>query len=249
MDLLISSATHRMGSTMVQRIFNTRDKNLIWGENGGCLSNFVSIYKNTVRFSEHSHKERQNYFGDRENSNTWIANMTPDVGIVNNYILKSIQEYHKMYHSSTHDFVGYKEVRYGKNELELFRYAFPKCNVILLVRNPLHTYNSIITLTDQWYNGVSGFMEVWQNRINEYVEIDAMCKNFHLVKYEDIVSRNPSVIEKLCDIGKLDIEEVNKVLNCKIGSAGGKGLSEFIVCDSDKDFILSSLGRCNLLGY
>ena len=44
LNLIILSANHRAGSTLLQRICNARKGTLIWGEHGGSLSYFREIY-------------------------------------------------------------------------------------------------------------------------------------------------------------------------------------------------------------
>ena len=36
-----------------------------------------------------------------------------------------------------HDILGFKEVQYGRDELELLRKCYPKAQFLLLLRNPL----------------------------------------------------------------------------------------------------------------
>lgn len=142
MDIIISSNTHRTGSTLIQRIFNAREETLIWGEHGGALSSFIDIYNKLTHFSRFSETERQNYFGNNEDPNQWIASMTPEMDYVEQSIVNSVRVFldslYKQYRD-THDTIGFKEVRYGKQELELFKRCYPEAKIVLLVRHPLDT--------------------------------------------------------------------------------------------------------------
>src|SRR5699024_4892060 len=140
MDIMLSSATHRSGSTLLQRIFNARKKTLIWGENGGCLTLFSSIHHNALYYANHSRQERANYFNNGEDPNHWIATMTPPKENVTESLIHSVKAFHEQLYEEgyrdTHDLIGYKEVRYGEPELNLFRMCYPKSAIVLLIRHP-----------------------------------------------------------------------------------------------------------------
>ena len=243
MDILISSATHRMGSTLLQRIFNIRKNTLIWGENGGALKGFINIKNMTSRFSRCSEQERNNYFNNNENPNTWIANMTPSQKYVDDAIIKSTQLFFNTLYSEykvNHDMIGFKEVRFGINELEFFNLVYPNSNIILLVRHPVNTYNSVLGMNSKWYkNDVNNFMNVWNTRLGEYILLSKKFNNMHLVKYEDITQRDKDTLNIISSIGKLNISDIDQVINHKIGSSS-RNNKEFIT-SQQKQIILKSM--------
>ncbi|MGO4373462.1 hypothetical protein AB4Z21_22395 [Paenibacillus sp. MCAF20] len=67
MNVILSAATHRSGSTLVQRILNARPQTLIWGEHLGVLSQFHAIYRKVQTLSEKGKSSRQAYFQSGEN--------------------------------------------------------------------------------------------------------------------------------------------------------------------------------------
>jgi hypothetical protein len=181
---MISSATHRMGSTLTQRIFNARPKTLIWGENGGALTNFLDIYKNIILWSNYATTsgERDNYFNSNENPNTWIANIIPELDYSEKVVFGSVRSfYNNLYNSDKHDFIGFKEVRYGKDEIELFKKCYPNAMVILLIRNPIDTYRSLINVNRDWYQTVENYMSIWNKRIEEYIKLSETYKDMYLL--------------------------------------------------------------------
>ena len=81
LNLIILSANHRAGSTLLQRICNARKGTLIWGEHGGALRYFSEIYASAGYFAVAGAQERDDYFRQDENPNLWIASMSPGVGV------------------------------------------------------------------------------------------------------------------------------------------------------------------------
>lgn len=224
MDLLISAATHRSGSTLLQRIFNARRKTLIWGENGGCLTQFYTMYENARYYSRKSKQTRNEYFKRKEDPNRWIAMMTPPQKDVNQAIMQSIRQFHERLYAgevqATHDMIGYKEVRYGKNELELLRLCYPDCTVILLVRNPVDVWKSVSPKAKvERYGTPSQFAALWNQRVRDYVQLSKKDANMHLVRYEDIVNKDPTTLTLMKRIGHLRDQQIDRVLTHKISSS------------------------------
>ncbi|WP_216828242.1 sulfotransferase [Alkalihalobacterium elongatum] len=225
MDLIISSATHRSGSTMLQRIFNSRKQTMIWGEHLGCLKEFCIIYNKVKTFSINSRRERRNYFGSNENPNHWIARITPEQHLVKESIIESAKVFlNTLYTSKDHDVIGFKEVRYGKEEITLLRECFPNCNIILLVRNPIDSWRSLSNT--RWNEStIHEYITKWNNHVSFYLEFSKRDDKAFLIKYEDIVSRDKDTMDLIIKLGKLDMSIVNRVLNRKIGSSETAQLS------------------------
>lgn len=224
LDLLISSATHRSGSTLVQRIFNAREKSLIWGENGGYLINFCSIYNKALHYSETFKDVRESYFNDGQDPNQWIACMTPNPEVLKNSIVRSVKALdHSLYveeKKDAFDIIGYKEVRYGKEELKLFRECYPECPVILLVRHPIPVWKSVSPRAKkERYGSVEGFCELWSGRVHDFVELSGSDPNMHLIRYEDVISKKKKTLNLIKTIGQLNDKEIEKVLTVKVSSS------------------------------
>jgi hypothetical protein len=248
MDLLISAVTHRSGSTLLQRIFNARKENLIWGEQGGALSHFVSLRNSVLNYSENMAFERENYFNNNEDPNTWIACMTPSKKYLESAIKEMVDCFFKKYYDEFrvgHDFIGFKEVRYGVEELKLFRSCFPAATIILLVRNPIDTWKSAIG-TD-WYmreeGGLEPFVKKWVNHSESYINYSQNDSRTYLIRYEDIFS-NLETRNTIKTIGNIDDHEIDAVLKKKLYS------SSTTISDSDTHYILLHCRRVvEKLGY
>jgi len=227
MDLLISSATHRSGSTLVQRIFNARKKTLVWGENGGCLTEFCQIYNNALHYSEAFKEERETYFNEGLDPNLWIACMTPPKEILKETIIQTVKDFHyKLYekeYEKDFDMIGYKEVRYGMEELRLFRECYPDCPVILLIRHPVDVWKSVSRRArNERYGSVEDFSQLWKRRVTEYIKLDEKDPHMHLIRYEDVADKKVETLSLLKSLGKLGEQEIDHVLEVVISSSRKK---------------------------
>lgn len=218
MDIILSAVTHRTGSTLVQRIFNARKETLIWGEHGGVVTEFLRIGALAEHFSIHGKEEREAYFNSGENPNTWIANMTPEVQRIHDGVVHALRAFMEtMYadHRDTHDCLGFKEVRYGKPELELLKRCYPDAIVVLLVRHPVHIWKSE---TSYWSGNASLFGSIWNERAMEYAELHDPNRGIHLVRYEDIVSRDEETLRLLSELARIPVETIGRVLEVNLNS-------------------------------
>ncbi len=219
MDLLISAATHRSGSTLVQRIFNRRKETLIWGEQYGILTQFQRMHQLLKEYSTNHRQQRENYFRDGENPNHWIACMVPELDYVDHAVEESVKTlFATLYaqHKEGHDIIGFKEVRYGKEELTLFRICYPETPILLLVRNPLDVWKSM--LGAGLGNNVVPFAKKWQTNASYYLDLAKQDPAVYLVRYEDIVLKQPDATLTIAKLGKLSEEEIDSVIAKKIWS-------------------------------
>lgn len=219
MDIIISSATHRSGSTLLQRLFNARKETLIWGEQDGLLTNFFNMHRNLKHYSVNLHQQRVNYFNNGEDPNQWIACMNPEIEFVDQAIINSIKVlFDSLYEQNrgAHDIIGFKEVRYGENELSLFRKCYPDAQIVLLVRNPIDVWRSM--LGAGLGNNVANFSKKWNKHASYYLELPQKDHNSHLIIYEKLVNKDPETLETIAKLGKLSNDEINHVLSNKIWS-------------------------------
>lgn len=240
MDLIISAATQRTGSTMVQRIFNRRKETLIWGEHGGVLSDFKHIYDSARHFSEASAEERQNYFNNNEDANQWIANMSPEMAYVDKAVEAAVRSFFdKLYeqYRDSHDMIGFKEVRYGE-ELSLFKRCYPDCRIVLVVRNPVDIWDSmhrsvktrlmaaLKKQTNPW-DTLHQLILRWNHNVSYHLQEIENNSNAHLFKYEDIVQKDEKTLKKLSELAKLTRKDIDSVLSVKLLSTSrGIGLKD-----------------------
>lgn len=248
LDIIISAATHRSGSTLVQRIFNSREKTLIWGEQHACLLDFNRIYKNLKEWSEDTNflNQRHEFFKENRNPNIWIANLIPSKTYLETAIVKAtktfLDEYYREFNYKF-DKLGFKEVHYGKEELRLLRKCYRNCKILLIVRNPIDVWSSLLGV--HWYKGtLEGHVNKWNKNTGGYLEFLKEDENSFLIKYEDIIERKEDIIELLSELGDIDKESIYSVLDAKIDS------SSKVVPEEDKKYILKNCGTLmQRLGY
>jgi hypothetical protein len=244
LDLLVLSPVHRTGSTLLQRICNSRKGTLVWGEHGGVLTHFATIFTGVASFAVAGESERDQYFTQGENPNLWIANMCPELESVQEAMVKSARTLlNTLYgrYRKNHDMLGFKEVQYGRAELELLRRCYPKAQFLLLLRNPLNTWKST---PRRWYPS----LEHWTKKYNEgvlgYLDFATTDANCHVLRYEDLVQRESKVMAVLSEVARLSPETVATVLAHKIGSS-----SSFLSAP-DQDIILAACRKTmERLGY
>jgi len=248
LDIIISAATYRSGSTLVQRIFNSREKTIIWGEHRACLSAFSCIYKNLKEWSENGDfiRQRNEFFKENRDPNIWIANLIPNKSYLDAAIVKATRTFLDEYYSefkSNFDILGFKEVRYGREELELLRKCYANCKIIMIVRNPIDVWSSLLGV--HWYNGhLEGFIKQWNKNTGDYLEFLEEDNNSFLIRYEDIIARKEDIMELLSKLGDIDKKKIYSVLDVRIDS------SHQSVPVEDKIYILKHCGTLmQRLGY
>lgn len=242
MQIMISASTHRSGSTLLQRIMNSRPGTLIWGEHDGCLINFYKIYNNAMKYTEFG--DREEYFSKDKDPNTWIATMTPSAGFAKQAILNSIKAFFEtLYaeHAEGHDIIGFKEVRYGPDEIRIFRECYPDAKIILLVRNPINVWKSAIKTF--WYEEQEGdilnFASKWNKLSRFYYRYSKEDKNTFLFRYEDIISREPHTIIQLLDIAQLSNLQLEQVLQVKLDGSSKYDNTKKEITNEEKDIIVN----------
>jgi hypothetical protein len=218
LDLLILAPIHRTGSTLLQRICNARKGTLIWGEHGGILTRFSTIFADAALFSLMGQSEREAYFRRDEDPNLWIANMCPELECVQQALIDSARALLSTLYGryrKDHDILGFKEVQYGRAELELLRRCYPKAHFLLLLRNPLDTWKST---PKDWYPSFDNWIAKYNEGVwgyCEFAEHDAHC---HVLRYEDLIAQEPDTMAVLAEVAKVSKQEVSMVLAHKIGS-------------------------------
>lgn len=218
MDIIISAVANRTGSTLVQRIFNARRKTLIWGEHGGIVTDFVRIGEMAGYFSIQGRGEKEAYFKSGEDPNTWIANMSPDLERIREGVVQAVKAcFNAMYaeHRDNHDRIGFKEVRYGKPEIELLKVCYPDAVIVLLVRHPVDVWKSE---TSYWSGDAGLFSRIWNERAMQYAELRDPDRSIHLLRYEELVERDEATLGLLAELAGISRDEIDSVLNVNLNS-------------------------------
>jgi hypothetical protein len=224
-QLVVLSPVPRSGSTLLQRICNARKGTLVWGEHNAVLSHFTRMLKNAQRFDAVGKQQREDFFASGEDPNLWIANLCPDPEHFERTVVASarilLNRLYDQYRES-HNLIGFKEVRYGLAEAELLRKCYPTAKMLLLVRHPCNTWNST---PREWYPRLDEWIALWNRNAQAFQFLDASDENCHLIRYEDLVKREPATLKTISDTARLTNEQILDVLACKLGSRH-QGLSE-----------------------
>ncbi|MCK8817063.1 sulfotransferase [Natroniella sulfidigena] len=219
----------------------------MWGEHQGILKLFREIYDDTKHCSDYCQHERNDYFGNNEDPNQWIANLTPTNEYVDQAIVASVKSFlanlYSQYQNS-HDIIGFKEVRYGQQELELLRKCYPEAIIFLLIRNPVEIWKSI---PDNWpiSNHIEKYITTWIENSKFYIKMDQEDKRAYLIRFEDLVAKDSQTVNLISRLAQLSKAQINDVLRHKIGSTKNKMISA-----KDEAFILKNCQEImELIGY
>jgi hypothetical protein len=244
LKLIISSPLGRSGSTLLQRICNARKKTLIWGEHGGAIWRFAHIYRDMAEMTNLGRVDREKYFAANEDPNQWIASMNPDLGYVQQAVADSARTLlNTLYgeYAESHDILGFKEIRYGRGEIELLRKCYPEADILLLVRHPCDTWSST---SRDWPYSLEEWTTLWQANADCYADLSQGDPHCHLIRYEELVGKEGRVMASLEDLAQVTEEQIANVLAHKIGS------TRFGCSDSDREMILDRCGATlQKLGY
>jgi hypothetical protein len=217
LQLVVLSANHRAGSTLLQRICNARKETLIWGEHGGALRYFAGVFRSVAYCAWAGTRERDEYFRQGENPNLWIGIMCPDLDYARRAVVEAARAFLATFYAQYregHDLVGFKEVLYGRPEIELLRRCYPKAHLLFLVRHPLNAWKS--TPRHWWYPTLERWMDQWNQAVLCFQEFAAGDDRCHLIRYEDILAREPRTMAVLRETARLSTEQIESVLASKI---------------------------------
>jgi hypothetical protein len=248
--IAILSVLHRTGSTLLQRICNSRKGTLIWGEHAGVLEHFADIFASMAVFSKLTSYEREEYFQKAEDPNCWIANMSPDLEFVQQATVESARAYlNALYsqYSETHDLIGFKEVRYTRPECELIRACYPQAEILFLVRNPIKMWNST---PREWYPVFDEWAAKWTQESLFALDYSLRDPHCHLFRYEDIVRQEKTTMSIISDVAKVTQEQMAEVIAHKIGSFHNRNSNHYGVTDAERARIMQVCREpMSMLGY
>ena len=232
--ILVLAPIPRCGSTLVQRVLNTHPEVTIWGEQGGALTHALHMMQR--------YEFQLNVGGDRQRE-TWLGNGRPDqwMSSMNPATSTLIAGFRDLFlgiyaryaqHTMTW---GFKEIRYGREEIEFWHILFPMTKYVMIVRDPVEAILSHRrTPWEQDQNFVAAGWERpsiqqlardWSDRVT-FFKIWAAQDPAHrfLVPYEEINRIQPVRILRLFRELGLDMrpEKVHAVQSLDLG--GGRDL-------------------------
>ena len=217
-DIAVFSATQRMGSTLVQRIFNANPNTMVWGECGRIVQNQFNCYQGMRKFSFYDASTRGKYFAAGRPTTVNVANLSPEIPIIDNAAssgLRSVLE--NLYERGMWDRVGFKEVNHTPRAVRWFMDVVPECPlVVLIVRNAIDTYKSC---PNGWNYKPSFFADMWHENVTGYRRLAREHPDrIFLFDYDKL----PESCEGVMDLAMISKEKLVEVLRSKPNSSFGK---------------------------
>ena len=259
--IFILASGQRCGSTLIQRLLNSHDDIMIWGEQHGALNHFFRLHKVLLEWESDYKAHRETFF--EQGYDNFTPNMIPSdkeiIAAARDYVYSLFA---KPTNSIGKNVWGFKEVRYDSEVAAFLLRLFPDSKIIWLTRNILdcilslkHWENDKGPWTRQW---TETFVADWK-RVNEsFLLRSNSISNYIMVKYEDLVSDKETEVERICDLIDIHPCELNlDVFSRKIHNDGKNGMvarkiltSEDLTKEDRKLISNPSIANINaLLGY
>ncbi|MCP4599017.1 MAG: sulfotransferase [Proteobacteria bacterium] len=203
--IIVLAPVWRSGSTLVQRILNTGDDLVVWGENHGIVSHFAGNLHELKRYQKRGIDGKAfrefNKNKGRKSANLWLANTNPPPECY----LSSARDFLESYYVLDNRRWGFKEVRYGKKEIDFLDELFPNARYVFIVRDILDCYRSTKTLIPyeiQNIGGMDGFVRKYENDVECFVRYAEKQKEKSLlIRYEDF---NEDTVSLLCSFSEIE---------------------------------------------
>jgi glycosyltransferase involved in cell wall biosynthesis len=221
-SLIISASCHRSGSTWIQRIINAATDILVWGEPYPLIESLAYLYNSFIESDLVRSQEAHNFFSQNQDPKVWIANMNPPLDNIRKGLLALLSEFYNTPLPPGKTKYGWKEVRYGRYELEFLWSLFPDLRVILLVRNPIDVVQSLknlgwISLWEDTKN-LETICLRWSQNTRDYLALQGH-PNVFFIRYEDVLTR---IEELLAFVNGRFNDAVKEALYAKTGAAEGQ---------------------------
>jgi GT2 family glycosyltransferase/SAM-dependent methyltransferase len=215
--LLISGSSQRCGSTWVQRIVHAATDIFIWGESSPLVESLYAIFRAFQETNLVRSQETQNLLSSSQDPTVWRANANPSPAELKRGFSALFSEFYRETYGRTG--YGWKEVHYGRKELEFLWELFPELKVVLLVRNPMDVVRSLKAKgwLGRWRDtqSVSWVCRNWSQRTKDYLLLQDHPHTF-FVRYEDVASRLEELVEF---VGGRMTADVQRALNAVAGNA------------------------------
>lgn len=186
----------RTGSTLIQRLMISSGEVMIWGEHGGIILPQLRrlLYQTRAWFEKANSRTHLADFSKGGHA-AWIPNINPGEP----YMLAGCRAFLEQSLGAAARDLGYprwgfKEIRYGADEVRLLQALFPRAGFVFLVRNPASCLRSM--KSTQWYavdynRDPVRFLADWAWISGSLASISPDCRQSCLVRYEDAMS-NPA---------------------------------------------------------
>lgn len=242
-SFIISASARRSGSTWLQRIVHASSDAFIWGESFPLVEMLATLHSIFESNTTVQQRETEAFLASEQDPSIWVANINPPLLNLETAYKTFFGEYYK---TDKRPRYGWKEVHYGRRELEFIKKLFPEVKTILLVRNPIDIVQSLIN------KGWLGIFEdtqtiemvchYWSERTRDYLELRDE-SGYLFLRYEDINSR-------LSDVVEFAGGTLNEKVYSAQSSTTGKSVTKDTLSPEDSQMIISICHREMLaLGY
>jgi hypothetical protein len=160
--ILVLGAGHRCGSTLIQRLLSSHPDVMIWGEHLGQLRELLDVHANLRDWSQTLGRRARDMFQD-DGYQSFMANLLPDVEQVDDAVRVFVRRlFEDPAIGMGRPIWGFKEVRYGRPEVERLARLFPGLAVVYLIRDPRDVLRSL----DEWERQGTWGRELTENAVN-----------------------------------------------------------------------------------
>lgn len=186
----------RTGSTLIQRLIISTRQVMVWGEHGGLIvPQLRRLFLQTHAWIDQAYGYGMLEEFRTDGANAWVANINPEAA----YLQAGCRAFFEQYLGAAARSMGYprwgfKEIRYGADEVRTLQALFPRASFVFLVRNPASCLRSIKAA--DWYGkeyqaDPAQFLAEWSSVSGGLASIYPDCRNACLLRYEDAVA-NPA---------------------------------------------------------
>jgi hypothetical protein len=202
--------TGRCGSTLLQKILNSVDNVMIYGEHGGFLRQIAEAYflnmedKKIAKYimSQNAAKEDPtSVFESLKDPQLWSS-------WTNWYNQETVKRNFRDFTESFFNPIalgrkvhwGFKEIRYGLNDrvLEMLADLYPAGRFIFIVRHPVDVVASKISA--RMSDGIETDAHCWVDQNTNFLDFYRLNKErSRIVRYEDLIGSNSRQVDQLFD--------------------------------------------------
>jgi hypothetical protein len=246
--IFIMASGARCGSTLLQRLLNSHEQVLIWGEQCGFLSSFILAIEELLDWKKRYEHHRQIYL--TEGHNVFSSNLLPledEIVLAAQIFVQSLFAVPALNMEKSR--WGFKEVKYDATVAMFLHNMFPNARVVHLTR---HIIDCFISLK-HWENEPGTWtrqsteceLQTWQ-RINEsFLAIADPLPWLLTMRYEDLVNEPKEELTRLCAFLGLSMEDLDlAVFRDRLHQEGPKGgeerpfISRRSLADSERGVLL-----------
>jgi Sulfotransferase family len=157
--ILVLGAGHRCGSTLIQRLLSSHPDVLIWGEHEGQLRELLVASAKLRNWSDTLGRRARDMFEGGQYQ-SFMANLMPEAGHVDDAARLFVRRlFAETAAAGGRPVWGFKEIRYGRPEVDDLARLFPGLAVVYIVRDPRDVLRSL----DVWER-----LGVWTRGMTEF---------------------------------------------------------------------------------